>query len=108
MASNDAILCMGEARAHQIATLGATTASTAVAIGKNVKFIITSDSSFTIGFGLSTANGGPGVTTPTAADLQIPANTVIVFDTGSQFDSFNVFNPNASTSNLWYQRLTIF
>jgi hypothetical protein len=78
----------------KISALGTTTASSVQVVGKYRIFAINSDQDISITFGSAASS----ITTPTANSYRIPANQQTVFDTGAQFDEFQVFNLSSSTA----------
>lgn len=86
-------------------TLAATTASSAIVIGKNAMFVINTTQVLTITFGSATK----AATTPSATvGLVIPANASYVFALGENYDNFKIFNTSASTTTYSYIPLSRF
>lgn len=94
MAVQDAILIPGQDPAIQINNLAATTSSTEQNLGKNKLFSIVATGDFTIRFGRI------GMGAAVATDFLIPANAIVVFDTGNPFTHIRVFNLGASTIDV--------
>jgi hypothetical protein len=85
------------------ATLAATTASSAIAVGQRAIFAFVSSGPVTIVFGLSTGTGGAAVPTPSAtAGFYIPANFVQIIDMTKEFDSFAIYNAAGSSVTYSY------
>lgn len=87
------------------ATLAATTASSAIVIGKNGMFMINSTQVTTITFGSATKTA----TTPSATvGIAIPANASYTFALGESYDNFKIFNTSASSATYSYIPLSKF
>lgn len=83
------------------AALATVTSSAEIVLGPNRIFNITATGALTIRFGVS------GMPAASAADFQIPANTVMTFSLGpvGGNDRIRVFNTTASSITYWIQPL---
>jgi|SRR5581483_7466162 len=102
MAVFDAILLPAQKASVKIAGLAASTSSSEQTLGNNEIFAINADQDITIKFGAA------GLSNAATTDFRIPANSTLVFDVGTKFTSFKVFNQGASAANIYYMFLSKF
>ena len=102
MATLDAILVMGQSPNRVLAALAADTSSTEQLLGSNTIFAVVADDAFHIKFGKT------GMTVAAATDFLIPANTIVIFDTGSAFTHVRIFNDTTAAIEVHIQQLSRF
>lgn len=83
-------------------TLGATTASGAIVIGNDRKFIVSATGPFNMRIENSAS---ASKTAATASDFEFPGSAVYTLQTGPNEDSVYIFNPGASSITYWLQPL---
>lgn len=87
------------------ATLAGTTASSGIKLSTYTKFAINATQDIEIVIYSSKTATAP---VPSATvGFRIPANATMTFDMGSSYDSFAIFNTNASTATYSYQVLSV-
>lgn len=107
MSVMDAILGFSGDATQKTTALGATTASGEIVLGTNALFIIVGRGSGAnvLGGAFNLVFGNSGMGAPTAANFQLPGATVHRFQTGDHTDRIRVFNPDATTTDIYVQRL---
>lgn len=86
---------------NHVAGLAATTASAEQATSHNQLIAIFATQIITIRLGPAGNVGTPTATTG-GFDFSIPANSLVVFDMGREYDSFKVFNTAASSAEIFW------
>lgn len=92
MAVFSSVFIPGSDAVIKVAGLATTTSSAEQTLGKHKLFAINATQDITIKFGVT------GLAAAAATDFRIPANTNVVFDTGSQITSIRVFNLSGTTA----------
>lgn len=85
-------------------TVNATSAGAVHTIGKNRLFAINATQDITIAFGISS---GGGAVSATANNFRIPAGVTMLWDMGSAYDQFQVFNTAASSATVYAKLLSV-
>ena len=81
-------------------TVAGTTAGATKTLGKRSLFAINATGDINIVF-FNAANA----IVPTASNYRIPSGVTAVYDLSDFYDSYAVYNPGASTINVWTQIL---
>lgn len=103
MATFSAILVPAQTAATVISGQSAGSSSAEQALGYNQIFAINATQDITIRFGLPGFSSAAGT-----ADFRIPAGSTMVFDTGTAYTSFKVYNLGTSACNIYIQPLSKF
>lgn len=83
----------------KVAALGAGASSSEIVLGNNVTFVVWGTQQINVRYGPA------GLGAAAATDFGIPANTMVITDTGEEFKSIRVFNNGASAADVYVMRL---
>lgn len=81
------------------AALTAATSTAEIVLGNNVTFVVWGTQQINVRFGPA------GLGAATATDFGIPANTLVILDTGEEFKSIRVFNNGSGAADIYVMRL---
>lgn len=81
------------------AALASGSSTAEIVLGTNVTFTVWGTQQINVRFGPA------GLSAATATDFGIPANTLVILDTGEEFKSIRVFNNGASAADIYVMRL---
>jgi hypothetical protein len=90
-----AILSPSGSATQKVAALATVTSSGELVFGNNVLVSINATKDITIAWGTS------GMSAAAATDYRLPANTVLLFDLGQNYDRIRVFNLDASAVDVY-------